>query len=354
MENRMKTRIFRTAVIGLGRIAWSDHLPELLRRPEQFQVCAVVDPLTERGEEARVKFGVEHHYASLEEMLAHETPDLAVVCSPTAFHAAQTIQLLEHGVNVFCDKPVAASLAETRAMFAAAEKNQRKLMVFQPRRMYDNSFAIKQIIQSGKLGEIYQLKLYIGNYVRRNDWQAFRKNCGGMLRNYGAHYVDQMMYLLGEPLEPLCCQTARIASLGDADDVVKIVLRGRRSGILADIDINQASGFLPFVWAVYGKNGAAYLMRHGASWTIHYFDPAELAPEETFDRMAAENRQYPHDTIPFRSEEFLPEVPGGYTSMFYENLHGWLSGTAEPFVPASDTLTLMETLEQCRIMAEGK
>ena len=85
----MKTKIIRTAVIGLGRIAWSDHLPELLRRPEQFQVCAVVDPLAERGEEARTEFGVGHHYVSLDEMLAHETPDLAVVCSPTVFHAAE-------------------------------------------------------------------------------------------------------------------------------------------------------------------------------------------------------------------------------------------------------------------------
>ena len=352
----MSKKIFKTAVIGLGRIGWQTHLPVLHANPDKYHISAVVDPLAERGSEGVETFGADRSYLSIEDMLADQTPDLAVVCSPTLFHAPQSIQLLEHGVNVFCDKPVASDLAETRAMFAAAEKANRKLMVFQPRRTFPNSFAIREIMKTGKLGRIYQLKIFIGAYGRRSDWQAFRKNGGGMLRNYGAHYVDQMMYLIGEPLEPLMCQTATIASLGDADDVVKIVLRARKSGILADIDINQASGFNPYVWALYGSCGAAYLAKYDNRWQLHYFNPEELGPHDISAELAAPNREYPHETIPipFKDESYQPAGMPRFDQYFYDNLYDYLLGKADPLVPPSDTLALMETLEQCRIMAEGK
>ena len=195
----MSRRILKTTVVGLGRIAWSDHLPTILKNPD-FEAIATVDPLHERGKEAAAEFGITHTYESVTAMLEQETPDLAVVCSPTMFHAEQTILLLNHGVHVFCDKPAASNSGEVRAMFAAAARNDRKLMIYQPRRMFPDSFAVKEILRSGKLGNVYQMKLFAGAYVRRNDWQAYLKNGGGMLRNYGVHYMDQAMYLAGESL----------------------------------------------------------------------------------------------------------------------------------------------------------
>ena len=254
----MSRRILKTAVVGLGRIAWSDHLPTILKNPD-FEAIATVDPLHERGKEAAAEFGITHTYESVTAMLEQETPDLAVVCSPTMFHAEQTILLLNHVVHVFCDKPAASNSGEVRAMFAAAARNDRKLMIYQPRRMFPDSFAVKEILRSGKLGNVYQMKLFAGAYVRRNDWQAYLKNGGGMLRNYGVHYMDQAMYLAGESLEALACRTAKIASLGDADDVVKILLRGMKSNLLVDIDINQAAGLNPYLWLIYGSHGAAML-----------------------------------------------------------------------------------------------
>ena len=352
----MCSKILQTAVIGLGRIGWQTHLPLLQKNTDKFRICAVVDPIAERGMEAEKTFGVEHHYCTLEEMLAEQTPDLAIVCSPTMFHADQTIQLLRHGVHVFCDKPVAENLERTHAMFEEAKKADRKLMVFQPRRTFPNSFAIKQIMESGKLGKIYQMKLFIHGYGRRNDWQAFRKHGGGMLRNYGAHYVDQMMYLIGEPLVPLMCHTDCIASLGDADDVCKIVLHAPEKGVLVDVDINQASGQQVFVWALYGKNGAAVLRKYDNHWTLRYFDPAELGPNQACEDLAAPDRKYPQEIkpIPFREEDFYPVNVPDFAQCFYDNLYDYIQNNAEPIVPPADTIALMKTLEQCRIMAEGK
>ena len=207
----MENRVLKCAVVGLGRIAWSDHLPFLKKDP-RFELTALVDPLEERGKEGCELFGVPRFYPSVEALLEKEIPDLAVICSPTGFHAQQSIAFLKKGVHVFCDKPVASSLEETLAMFEEAKKNDRKLMIYQPRRLFPNSYAIRQILASGKLGKIYQVKLAINGYSRRNDWQAFLKYGGGMLRNYGAHYVDQVISLWKEEFEILMCESRCVAT----------------------------------------------------------------------------------------------------------------------------------------------
>lgn len=268
----MTQNILKTAVIGLGRIAWSDHLPALLRHPEKFQVTAVVDPISDRCRDTCAKFHVPAGYTSLEELLAHQTPDLVIVASPTVYHAQHTIEALEHGCHVFCDKPVAMSLQEAHQMDETARKQGRKLMIFQPRRLNSDTMAVRSLMESEILGKIYQLKLYVGNYSRRNDWQAFRKDGGGMLRNYGAHYVDQFLCLLHEKLRLLTCATDRIASLGDADDVVKMLLCSE-SGILLDLDINQASALQPYRWCIYGKYGTAMVRGTANDWEIRDTTP---------------------------------------------------------------------------------
>lgn len=230
------------------------------------------------------------------------------MASPTVYHAQHTIEALEHGCHVFCDKPVAMSLQEARQMDETARKQGRKLMIFQPRRLNSDTMAVRSLMESGILGKIYQLKLYVGNYSRRNDWQAFRKNGGGMLRNYGAHYVDQFLCLLHEKLRLLTCATDRIASLGDADDVVKMLLCSE-SGILLDLDINQASALQPYRWCIYGKYGTAMVRGTANDWEIRRYDPAELKPVSADERMAAQGREYPSSDIPFRTETFRPEAP---------------------------------------------
>ncbi len=342
----MSRRILKTAVIGLGRIAWSDHLPAILKNPD-FEAVATVDPLPERGREVAAEFGITRSYESISAMLAHETPDAAVVCSPTMFHAEQTIQLLDHGVHVFCDKPAASNSDEVRAMFAAAARNDRKLMIYQPRRMFPDAFAVKEILRSGKLGKVYQMKLFVGTYARRNDWQAYLKNGGGMLRNYGVHYMDEVMYLADEPLEVLACRTAKIASLGDADDVVKILLQGKQSNLLVDIDINQAAGLNPYFWMIYGSSGTAMLASADASWQLRYFNPADLPQLIPDSRLAAQNRQYPRENIPFVTEEYRYVPEKSPVELYYENFYDCICGGAAPLVPEKDTLALMNLLEDC-------
>ncbi len=338
----IKPRTIRTAVIGLGRISWSDHLPRIAANPD-FELAAVVDPSPERCRETARKYGAVPGFASIEEMLPAVRPDLTVIASPTHFHMAHAIMALEKGSHVFCDKPVALNLSEAREMFAAARHYRKKLTVYQPRRFYPDVATAREIIESGKLGRIFQIKLFISNFVRRNDWQAMTCKGGGMLNNYGAHYIDQMLFLLREPLKLLCCRLERILSLGNADDVVKLLLSAE-SGILLDIDINQAAALPGPVWRIYGDRGAAESgFNH---WKLRYVSSVNLPPLQLFDDMAAPDRMYPSEQLDWQEELIATLSVPDAAETYYKHLADYLNNNAPPPVRENETLELMQLIEQ--------
>lgn len=338
----MNQKELRCVVVGLGRIGWQFHLPQIRRQPG-FQLAAVVDPDADRCQEACRDFAVPLAFASCEEVPL-ETVDLAVIASPTRFHAAQARFFLERGVDVFCDKPMALSWAEGEEMAAVAARHGRRLMVYQPHRVTSDCLTAQQIIASGKLGEIYQIYRSCHHFSRRNDWQAWTRNGGGMLLNYGAHYLDQMFYLNGDSAARVSCEWRRILTLGDADDMVRALITGR-SGCLYDLDINMASALPMPRLALYGRLGTAVAGTDG-SWRLRYCRAEELPEIALQEGMAAAGRRYPNEKLPWQ-EESIAALPDAADS-FYRHVHRYFAEGGEPLVPIAETLEVMRTLEMCR------
>jgi scyllo-inositol 2-dehydrogenase (NADP+) len=334
----------RTAVVGLGRIGWKTHVKEV-DGGEGFALAAVVDPDKTRLEEAHSVYGVSG-YTSLEACLEAETPDLVVIASPTLFHASQTIVAFENGCDVFCDKPLAASLEEADGMIEAMEKHGRKLMVYQPLRCGPDVVALQDILGRGIIGPPYLMKTSRLDYVRRNDWQTFRKNGGGMLNNYGAHAIDQALYLCGSRARAISGYLRSVACLGDADDVVKAVIE-TDNGVIVDIDINMAFAQKEDAWHVVGPHGSATLDYANQSWRVRFFNPEELAERTTQEGLSAEGRQYViEDTIPWQEADFpLSE----YDPVdFYQRCYEYFACDKDPFVPIAETREVMRVLDECR------
>lgn len=334
----------RTAIIGLGRVGWQFHLQEAARH-QGLEVAAVVDPLPERREEARAKFGA-RGYPDHRALLAAEALDLVVIASPTQFHAEQALAAFEAGCDVFCDKPLAPSLAEADRMIAAAQQHGRKLTVYQPHRGRVETVALQDILRRGLLGAPYLMKRAEARYVRRNDWQAFRAHGGGMLNNYGAHYIDQLLYVAGSPAKRIRCVLRTIASLGDAEDVVKALIE-TESGVMLDVDINMAAAQEMSPWQVLGARGSATLDLGARAWRVRYYLPEELPPQELHEGLAAPGREYPRDpAIPWREETFPLANYAGVD--FYEECYRFFALGEPPFVPIEASRELMRVLEACR------
>ena len=128
----------RIGVAGLGAVAQSVHLPLLQRRWDLFELVAVADLSPSQSANVGEQFGVapEHCYASLDEMLDAEELD-GVLLLTSSSHGAPALECIRLGVAVFCEKPLALSLAEVDALESAEREAGRPLLLLAYMKEYD-------------------------------------------------------------------------------------------------------------------------------------------------------------------------------------------------------------------------
>jgi scyllo-inositol 2-dehydrogenase (NADP+) len=337
----MKTAKIRVGVAGLGRIGWTFHCREISSHA-QFVLEAVADADADRCREAEKSYGC-RAYRSFEEMLGTAALDAVVIATPTHLHKEMSLAAFRRGLHVFLEKPMAACLKDARAIVAASSRAGRILTVYQPHRAAAYFQHVRKIIASGRIGAVYHVRRGSFNYVRRNDWQSLRRYGGGMLNNYGAHFLDQLLALTGSDVKDLFCRLRRVATLGDADDVVKVVY-GTGRGITAELDVNMGSPIAPYELEVYGTRGTVVL--HKDTLTVRSFSPRQLPPKRLDASLASAARAYPVDDVRFR-ETTVP-VDQRLQVDVYADLARAIRTGSVPFIPPRETLTLMEVMERCR------
>ena len=158
------------AVVGCGAVAELYHAPALrqLQQLNQMQVQALVDPSTAQLRKFKQIFPGSVGVANVSD-LADLDIDLAIVASPPIYHASQALQLLEAGVHVLCEKPMAVSVAEAQAMAAAAKAHNRLLAIGLMRRFLPATGAIRQILAENVLGRVKFFQCSEGDLFR---WPA--------------------------------------------------------------------------------------------------------------------------------------------------------------------------------------
>ena len=344
-------KILKTAVVGLGRIGWLTHIPLILERADKFALTAVVDVSQERLDEAKATYGV-NGYTDIASMIEAEHPDLVVVASPTHLHYEHACTAMRMGCDVFLDKPMAVDYETACAIADCAKETGRKLMVFQPVRANAETNHLMEVIASGKIGPLKTIRFTRMGYSRRSDWQTFKKFGGGMLNNYGAHHIDQLIYMTKEKVERLYCSIDTVASAGDADDVARILFR-TKNGINLEIDINQAAAIPATRYEIYGQFGAITSMNtpEGEIFKIRWFDPNAVPSVTASESLAAAGRAYNHDVkLPWQEETFT--IDERYGIDFYTKVYEYVAEDKPSFVPVEETLYLMELIKRCREFAE--
>lgn len=342
----------KTAVVGLGRIGWHLHIPQILKRPEQFSLVGVVDVSQERLEEAKETFGV-NGYTDVAEMIRAEQPDLVVIASPTHLHHVHACTALEMGCDVFSDKPMAVDYETACRIADCAKANGRKLMTYQPHRATAEPNHLKAILATGKLGKLSAVKYSTCSYNRRADWQAFKKYGGGILNNYGAHHIDALLYLTGETVKRVRCLKSCVITAGDADDMARVLLQ-TENDVMLDLNINQASALMDLRWMICGSTGALICEKGPEGRTqfrLRYYDEAAVPEIVASDALAAANRKYNNDVPLPWVDEVIP-LDESYAIDFYEKVYGYFALDEEPFVPVEQTLNLMRLLKLCHENAE--
>ncbi|WP_369055567.1 Gfo/Idh/MocA family protein [Kineococcus terrestris] len=197
------------AVIGTGNISPS-HLQAYQRFGERCRVVALVDVVPERAQAVRREHGLDDArvYASHTDLLAARGDglgvDLASVCTPPSTHERISVDLLEAGVNVLCEKPMAPSLAACDAVLRAQERSGALFSSVAQNRFRDDVVRLKTLLDSGLAGPVTHARVDsawwrgLGYYDLwwRGTWE---QEGGGCTLNHAVHHVDLLLWLLGSP-----------------------------------------------------------------------------------------------------------------------------------------------------------
>lgn len=189
----------KVAVIGTGSIS-NEHIQAYLKNPD-VELYAFCDINPVQLQKMAEKYGVTRTYTDINELLKLKEIDAVSVCTWNSAHAPCAIAALNAGKHVLCEKPMATSAEEAKAMKEAADKNGKLLMIGFVRRYGNDCRVLKDFIASDYFGDFYYAK---ATYLRRNGnpggWFGDKsRSAGGPLIDLGVHVIDLTRYLMGNP-----------------------------------------------------------------------------------------------------------------------------------------------------------
>lgn len=210
----------KVGIVGCGFIANRKHLPMLVQH-EDVEVVAFCDIIIEKAEVSAKQFGSPDAkvYLDYKELVGRTDIDVVHVCTPNSSHSEITIAALQSGKHVMCEKPMAKTSAEAKAMLDAAKASGKKLTIGYQNRFRSDSQFIKLLCDQGELGEIYLGKAFATRRRGVPIWGVFMNKelqGGGPLIDLGTHALDLTLWMMNnyEPVSALGSTYNKIGKMG--------------------------------------------------------------------------------------------------------------------------------------------
>ena len=194
------------AVVGLGSFALNQILPSFAAS-KGSKVVALVSGHRDKAEWAAGRFGVDlkniYNYQNYDKLKDNPDVDVIYVILPNGLHAEYVVRGAKAGKHIFCEKPIANTVAEAEQMIAACKEARRKLMIGYRCQYEPNNLAASALARSGELGPTQSLIIDHGFNIGPNQWRLNKKLAGGgSLVDIGIYSLQAARYLTGEePVE---------------------------------------------------------------------------------------------------------------------------------------------------------
>lgn len=191
----------RTAIIGTGSIAQA-HFDAAKSLDARVEVVGAMDIDNERVRVFCEKNQIARSYTNVEELLSREKPDLVHICTPPGTHCSLSVQSLEAGAWVLCEKPLCGSLAEMDRIEDAEKRTGNYCSSVFQWRFGSGGQHLRSLIQQGALGRplvaICQTTWYRGLDYYSVPWRGkWETELGGPTMGLGIHLMDFFLWLLG-------------------------------------------------------------------------------------------------------------------------------------------------------------
>ena len=245
------------AIIGQGRSGKDIHGKFYVSDAnEYYNVKYVVDADEFRRGVAKEMYPGCKTFATYQELFGIEDIDLVVNSTFSEMHYPITKDLLMHGFNVLVEKPFARSRYECDELIKLASDKGLVLAVFQQTFYAPFYLFAKELVASGKIGELKQVSLNYSNFKRRWDWQTLLKKCAGSTYNTGPHPIGMALGFLdfADDAKVVYSKLDTTITSGDGDDFSKIII-ATPNGPLADVEIHATDAYTDYNLKLIGSRG---------------------------------------------------------------------------------------------------
>ena len=208
----------KLGVIGTGRIG-KVHIATLVQSVPQAEIVAIADVNITGAQEVAKSFGIGIVYSNYQDVINHPDVEAVVICSPTDTHAQYIVEIARAGKHIFCEKPVDLSLEVIQNALAEVTKAGVKLMVGFNRRFDPNFAKIKQLVETGKIGDPHILK--ITSRDPAPPPAEYSAVSGGMFMDMTIHDFDMARFIAGSEVTEVYTNAAVLVdpAIGEAGDV---------------------------------------------------------------------------------------------------------------------------------------
>ena len=215
--------MFKLGVIGLGLRVHKGVIPPLFQLCDEIRVTAVADPaissVQEKIRETPEFFADDIKlYKSADEMLNSEDLDGIIIGTRCSLHTEMTIRAMKKGVPIFLEKPVCTTMEDYMRLSEANKKYNPKVVVSFPLRFSSLSVLVKEIIDSGKIGEVLHVEAFNDvpyGRVYYHSWYRDENETGGLWLQKATHDFDYLNYILGDRVEEVFARSVRKLFKGD-------------------------------------------------------------------------------------------------------------------------------------------
>jgi predicted dehydrogenase len=264
----------RLGLIGAGGIAQA--YVQALAQSTTAELVGVADVRAEAAAALAERAGCPA-FGSADELVEQTECEGAIVCTPPVTHPEICCGLLDRGIHVLCEKPLAIGPDEARSMLAAADRSDAHLTMASKFRYARDVVEAKSIVTSGLIGDVVLFEnAFTSRVEMKTRWNSDPLiSGGGVLVDNGTHSVDILRYFLGPLAEIQVVEGRRVQDI-PVEDTVRVFVRSA-GGVMGSIDLSWSlNKELPYYISVYGSSGTLHVgwkeskfrRASDAEWTV--------------------------------------------------------------------------------------
>jgi predicted dehydrogenase len=249
----MARRSIKAGVVGYGRN--KIHV-ELITMTKGLELVAICDRDESRLEAAKKDYPGVGTFNDIELMLKDPGIDLVTIVTPHNTHAELALRALRAGKNVIVDKPMCITVEEADAMIAEANRRGLMLTVFHNRRLDGDFMAIKDVVDRGLIGKLFQVEFFAGGYNHPGHWwRSDKRVSGGAIYDGGAHILDWVLNIMREEIVGVNGYSHKLVwnDVTNEDQAQATMIF--KSGAVADVQVSSIAAVGKPRWRILGSTG---------------------------------------------------------------------------------------------------